>query len=103
MLVSKLIDGSLYVYFLNISTALHLPCCVVILIASLKRFPVMMVKYVSICTNSLCVSCASILSMVQVSFSFVSNSLSYITIPKIKGNTIKTKEKIESEKFSSNY
>ena len=43
------------------------------------------------------ICCGSILSLVQILFSFLLNSLSYITIPKTKGNKIGTKDKIEPQ------
>ena len=63
-----------------------------------------MVKYFSSKSKCPCMlkswwykCCGSILSLVQIFFSFVSNSLSYITIPKKKEKKIWTKDKIEPQ------
>ena len=82
-------------------TFLHPNISMHILLNVLYKFP-------KVLTGRICLTikhfftwwcCGSILSLVQIFFSFVSNSLSYIIIPKKKKRKIWTKDKIEPQQW----
>ena len=61
-------------------------CCMSAAIAAMLLVlfhSVLHINFIAVLTW-LCICCGSVLSLVQILFSFVSNSLSYITIPKNK-------------------
>ena len=59
--------------------------CFFVFFFAVERKPVREVAFKNLSIHEKCICCGSILSLVQILFSFVSNSLSFITIPKNKG------------------
>ena len=82
-------------------TFLHPNISMHILLNVLYKFPKVLTRRICLTIKHFFTwwCCGSILSLVQIFFSFVSNSLSYIIIPKKKKRKIWTKDKIEPQQW----
>ena len=82
-------------------TFLHPNISMHILLNVLYKFPKVLTRRICLTIKHFFTwwCCGSILSLVQILLSFVSNSLSYIIIPKKKESKIWTKDKIEPQQW----